>query len=110
MTSNDTTNTFERLAAMLAKDHKLVLDHLTPDAPLEGLGIDSLGMVEMLWNVEDEFKIKLPLKTVELHTVGDVVRYIDDLVAAQGARSPAATGAAMPAPSAVRSAVASRTT
>lgn len=110
MSTHDTTNTFERLAAMLAKDHKLVLDHLTPDAPLEGLGIDSLGMVEMLWNVEDEFKIKLPLKTVALHTVGDVVRYIDELVAVQGARLPAAAGTAMPALPAERSAAAPRTT
>ena len=110
MTPNGTTNTFERLAAMLAKDHKLALDQLTPDAPLEGLGIDSLGMVEMLWNVEDEFKIKLPLKTVELHTVGDVVRYIDELVAAQGARSPAVVGAAMPPLPAERTAAATPTT
>ena len=110
MTPNDTTNTFERLATMLAKDHKLVLDRLTPDAPLEGLGIDSLGMVEMLWNVEDEFRIKLPLKTVELHTLADVVRYIDELVAAQGARSSAAAGAALPPLPAERTAVTSRTT
>jgi acyl carrier protein len=106
MNSHDTTTTFARLTAMLAQDHKLPLDRLTPDAPLEGLGIDSLGMVEMLWNVEDKFRIKLPLKTVELHTVADVVRYIDELVAAQGARPPAAA-AARPAE---RSAAASRTT
>ena len=110
MSTHDTTSTFERLAAMLARDHKLALDHLTPDAPLEGLGIDSLGMVEMLWNVEDEFRIKLPLKTVELHTMGDVVRYIDELVAAQGARAPAAAGAAMPPLPAELTPVASRTT
>lgn len=98
MNSSDITNTYNRLAAMLAKDHKLTLDHLALDATLEGLGIDSLGMVDMLWNVEEEFAITLPRKTVELHTVGDVVRYIDALVAVQGAGStPAETAAAAPA-------------
>ena len=113
MSSHDTTSTFERLTAMLAKDHKLALERLTPDAPLEALGIDSLGIVEMLWNVEDMFKIKLPLKTVQLHTLAEVVRYIDELVAAQRARAPATTAAALPAlpaPPAERSAASSRPT
>jgi hypothetical protein len=45
-------NTFERLCAMLVNDHKLPLDRLTLDAPLESLGINFLGTVELLWNVE----------------------------------------------------------
>ncbi|MDP1647739.1 MAG: acyl carrier protein [Rubrivivax sp.] len=110
MSSSDTTNTFNRLAAMLAQDPTLKHDHLAPDATLEGLGIDSLGMVEMLWNVENEFGIKLPLKTVEMHTVGDLVRYIDALAARQGARPPAAEPAAASALPAERSAASSRTT
>lgn len=110
MNSSDTTNTFSRLAAMLAQDATLKLDHLTLESTLEGLGIDSLGMVEMLWNVENEFKIKLPLKTVEMHTVGDLVRYIDALAARQGIRSPTAEPAAVSALPAERSAAASRTT
>jgi len=81
------TTTFERLCAILVKDHKLPLDRLTLDAPLESLGIDSLGTVELLWNVEDVFKIKLPPEPVDLPTLGDVVRYIDDLVARQGVPS-----------------------
>lgn len=77
------TTTFERLSAILIKDYKLAPDRLTLDAPLEGLGIDSLGTVELLWNIEDAFKIKLPSEPVELPTLGDVVRYVDDLVAQQ---------------------------
>ena len=77
--------TFERLSAILAKDYKLTPDRLTLDAPLEGLGVDSLGTVELLWNIEDVFKIKLPPEPVALPTVGDVVRYVDELVALQHA-------------------------
>ena len=75
--------TYERLQAILVKDYKLAPEALTLDAPLEGLGIDSLGVAELLFNVEDEFGIKLPPDPVQLPTVGDVVRYIDKLVAAQ---------------------------
>ena len=42
------TSTFERLSVILMKDYKLSPDRLTLDAPLEGLGIDSLGTVELL--------------------------------------------------------------
>jgi len=75
------TTTFERLRAILLRDYKLAAESLTLDAPLEGLGIDSLGTVELLWNVEDEFNIKLPPEPVQLLTLGDVVHYIDGLIA-----------------------------
>ena len=77
------TTTLERLRAILVKDYKLDPEKLTLDVPLEGLGIDSLGVAELLFNVEDEFRIALPPEPVQLPTVGDVVRYIDALVAAQ---------------------------
>lgn len=93
------TTTFERLCAILVKDHGLPLNRLTLDAPLESLGIDSLGTVELLWNVEDAFKIKLPLKPVGLSTLGDVVRYVDELVAKDGMVSAKAAKAAKVAPS-----------
>lgn len=91
------TTTFERLRAILAKDYKIAPESLTIEAPLEGLGIDSLGTVELLWTVEDEFKIKLPSEPVELPTVGDVVRYIDETVAAQCGLSAPAGAALVPA-------------
>ena len=89
------STTFERLCAILVEDHGLPPDRLTLDAPLESLGIDSLGTVELLWHVEDAFKIKLPSEPVALPTLGDVVRYVDGLVAA-GAAGAAATASATP--------------
>ncbi len=77
------TTTFDRLCAILAKDYKLEADKLTPDAPLESLGIDSLGIADLLFNVEDEFSVSLPPEPVQLLTIGDVARFIDALVVAQ---------------------------
>ena len=84
------TTTFERLCAILQKDYKLALDQLTADASLETLGIDSLGVAELLFNVEDEFKINLPPEPVQLLTIGDVAQFIDRLAAAQHGRDDAA--------------------
>lgn len=80
------TDTLHRLAAVLAKDSMLAPERVTPEALLERLGIDSLGMVDVIWNIEDAFGIKVPRKMPELHTVGDLVAYVDRLVAEQGAQ------------------------
>jgi acyl carrier protein len=88
------TTTFERLSLILTRDYKLQPDRLTLDAPLQDLGIDSLGSVELLWNIEDAFKIKVPSDPVDLSTLGDVVRYVDELIA----RQRAAAMSAAPAP------------
>jgi acyl carrier protein len=77
------SSTLERLGAILAKDYKLTRERLTLDATLDSLGIDSLGLVELLWNVEDEFQIKLPAEPEALTTLGDVIRLIEELVARQ---------------------------
>jgi acyl carrier protein len=73
--------TFERLSAILIQDHKLPLDRLTPEARLEDLEIDSLATIELLWSIEDAFKIKFLADPVGLLTLGDVVRHIDELLA-----------------------------
>lgn len=74
------TNTFERLCAILIKDYKFTPELLVLDAPLEALGIDSLGTAELLFNIEDEFGVTLPPDAVQLTTLGDVVAFIDALI------------------------------
>jgi len=76
-------STLDRLRVLLVKDYKLEPALLTPDAPLEALGIDSLGVAELMFNIEDEFGVEIPGDPVALATVGDVVRYIDGLVTTQ---------------------------
>lgn len=77
------TTTYDWLCETLVKEYKLEGAKLTLDAALEDLGIDSLGMAELLFNVEDRFGIVLPREPVQLLTVGDVVEFIDALVQVQ---------------------------
>jgi len=75
--------TTDRIRAMLVKDYKIDPDRLTSDARLEDLGVDSIGVAELMFNIEDEFRVTLPDEQVRLSTLGDVVNYIDTLVARQ---------------------------
>lgn len=75
--------TFERLSRILVKRYKLDPSQLTPEQPLDSLGIDSLGMVEMLFFIEEEFRVHLPSEGVTFGTLGDAAKYIDQLIATQ---------------------------
>ena len=77
--------TLERLQALLQKDFDLAPERLVADARLEDLDIDSLRLIEILFEVEDAFAITVPTGAGELRaqlvTVGDLAAYIDSLVA-----------------------------
>ena len=68
---------------MMVKQFDLKLEDLTPEATLEGLGLDSLSVIEFTFNLEDELKITMPDERVELKTLGDVVNLLDKLIAEQ---------------------------
>jgi acyl carrier protein len=67
----------------MVKQFDLKLEDLTPDATLEGLGLDSLSIIEFTFNLEDELKITMPDERVELKTLQDVVDLLDKLIAEQ---------------------------
>jgi len=74
--------TLASLQDTLVKDYKISRELLAPEAPLDSLGIDSLGMLELMFKIEDHFHVKIPGDTpTNLILVRDVVAYIDRLVA-----------------------------
>jgi acyl carrier protein len=81
--------TLERLSRILVQRYKLDPARLTPDQPLDSLGIDSLGMVEMLFFIEEEFVVHLPSEGFAFGTLEEAAKYIDALMIAQKVAQPA---------------------
>ena len=79
--------TLQSVQAILKANYDLAPEVLQPDAKLEDLAIDSLSVIEVLFAVEDEFKVTVPSEPTALHaqrkTVGDLVAYVDKLIAEQ---------------------------
>ncbi|HET9107436.1 MAG TPA: phosphopantetheine-binding protein [Steroidobacteraceae bacterium] len=88
--------TLERLSRILVQRYKLDPARLTPEQPLGSLGIDSLGMVEILFFIEEEFDVHLPSEGIAFGTLGEAAGYVDQLIAAQ--RAAPAPPLAQPAP------------
>jgi acyl carrier protein len=78
-------STIERLTRILVQRYKLDPARLTPEQPLGSLGIDSLGMVEMLFFIEEEFGVHLPSEGIAFGTLGEAAAFVDQLIGAQKA-------------------------
>jgi len=81
-------STLERLRALLERDFQLAPSTLAADATLESMDIDSLRMIEILFSIEDEFKITIPAEQAQIRervkTLGDLAAYIDEILATPG--------------------------
>ena len=84
--SPEENTTFERLQQILTKEFEVAPELIHPAARMDQLAIDSLAVIEVMFRLEDEFKISFPQDPGELQTVGDLVSCVDRL--ATGASAP----------------------
>lgn len=72
----------EKIQAMLAEALNLPLEKVTPDAKIvDDLGADSLDVVELLSQLEEEYGIIIPDDQAEtLSTVSDVANVLEALM------------------------------
>jgi acyl carrier protein len=81
-------NTFDTLVSILTRDYSVPREQINPEATLETLGLDSLSILELMFKIEDRYKVKITDDTpTDLLTVSDVVRYIESLLARNPATS-----------------------
>ena len=77
--------TFAVVRELIARDHALAPETLTPETPLQSLAIDSLGLIELIFTLEERFDVLADKVPDDLPTLGSVADYIDSLVAARTA-------------------------
>jgi acyl carrier protein len=75
------TTTFETMKRIIVKDYELAPERLTPDTPLETIELDSLAVTELIFALEDEFKVTAKTNGQGMQTLGDIAAYIDQLIA-----------------------------
>jgi acyl carrier protein len=79
-------DTFERLKRILVDKFDLDPEQVVPESTAESLGLDSLDFIEVLFELEDEFGVRIGDDTMnrpKLDTLADIVKSLDDLVAEQ---------------------------
>jgi len=77
----------DRLKQLLERDFSIPAASLDAAASLESLDIDSLRLIEIVFAVEDEFKVTMPQDQGEIRgrvkTLGDLANLIEGLAAAR---------------------------
>ncbi|WP_375265090.1 acyl carrier protein [Planktotalea sp.] len=80
----------EKVFEIIAEQAMLDVSEVTAQSTLESLGIDSLGLVESIFAIEEEFDVSIPFNANEptksdfdISSVESIVAGIESLVAAK---------------------------
>ena len=78
----------DRVIRIIAEQAVMDVAEVTPEKSLEDLGIDSLGLVESIFAIEEEFDIQVPFNAnnpeesdFDISSIAAIVRAVEDLVA-----------------------------
>lgn len=71
------TNTLHALIELVSEKFDRKIDELGPDTTLESLGVDSLGKIELIFDLEDHFKVRIPNEDAKVDTLAEVAALLD---------------------------------
>jgi acyl carrier protein len=71
---SDTLNT---LCELVAERFGKKIEELSPETTLDSLGIDSLGKIELIFDLEDHFKVRIPNENTKIETLAEVAMLLD---------------------------------
>lgn len=81
-----TADTFERVRRIIAGYLDLPPESVGEDSTLEALGLDSLGALELVFEIEEEFKVSVPderlAEFTTVRAVGDGIEALQKAAAA----------------------------
>ena len=70
-------STIDALYLQIAERFDRPVDTLLPETTLESLGIDSLEKIELIFDLEDHFGVRIPNENTKADTLQDVANLID---------------------------------
>lgn len=73
---------FERVQAVLVKHQQIPPENVTVNSTFDELGIDSLDRINLLFAVEEEFKISIANEDVKnVHSVREICQSVEKMFA-----------------------------
>lgn len=81
----------KEVTRIIAEQAMLSVDEIKPDSSPEDLGLDSIGLVEIVFAIEEQFDISVPFNANEpgasnfdISSVDKIIAAVKELVAAKG--------------------------
>lgn len=76
-------SSFDYIKQILVEKYEVKAEAIKPEATLQDLGIDSLTVVEMIFDVSEKYGIDIPDDRLKFTTLGEVVAIADEFIAAK---------------------------
>ena len=77
------STTFERLQQLFIAHFDFKSEELRATTTLENLGLDSLDIIEFMFDIENEFNIRIPDREFKVTTIQDMVDALDRFISEQ---------------------------
>lgn len=71
---------YEKLVSYASKQLELNPEEITRESTFEGLGIDSLDIVEMIMDLESDLGVELDMEDQKITTFGELADFIDSKI------------------------------
>ncbi len=76
------SDSLHELQSLIARQFGVPEEKLDPQSTLEAFGLDSLAVIELIFNIEDHYGIKMPEDGPKIATLAELASWVDDVRAA----------------------------
>jgi len=66
-----------KIEELLVEKYGVDSQRLSTNATMSDLGLDSLSLAELVFDIEDEFGIEIPPEEAEFNTFGEAIALVD---------------------------------
>jgi acyl carrier protein len=77
------STTLERLKPLFVAKSDFNIEEFQPTTTIESLGLDSLDINELLFDIENEFNIRIPDQKFNIATLQDIVDAVERFISDQ---------------------------
>jgi len=77
------TDTLQELQTIIAERFGVPREDLDPDRSMDTFGLDSLGVIELMFSIEDHYGIDIPERAPDVKTLNQLALWVDSLREAQ---------------------------
>ena len=72
-------DTLREIQSLISEHYGVPLEALDPEKSMEAFGLDSLGVIELMFSIEDHYGISIPDRGPEVKTLNQLVAWINSL-------------------------------
>jgi len=78
-------SSYDYIKQALIEKHGVKAEAIAPETTLSDLGLDSLAIAELMFDVSENFDIDIPDERSNINTMGEAVALVDEFIQAKSA-------------------------